>query len=48
MYSNTYKTDFSTTEEYIVSSDYEVSVPLSADKIHFTKNDSTYTKVLIL
>ena len=46
MYSNTYRTDFSATEEYIVTSDYSISVPASADNVHFTKNNSTYTKVL--
>ena len=46
MYSNTYKTDFSATEDYIVSSGYAKYVPETARNVHLTENDSTYTKVL--
>lgn len=46
MYPNTYKTDFSSTDEYIVSSSYCTSVPASAKNIHFTENDSTYIKAI--
>lgn len=46
MYSNTFKTDFSATEKYVVSSENSGFVPESADSIHFTANDSDYIKVL--
>lgn len=44
MYQNTYKTDFSATGEYVVSTSYKTSVPASAQKVHSTFNDSTYIK----
>lgn len=44
MYQNTYKTDFSATGEYVVSTAYKTSVPASAEKVHSTFNDSTYIK----
>ncbi len=44
MYQNTYKTDFSATGEYVVSTAYKTSVPASAEKVHLTFNDSTYIK----
>ncbi len=44
MYKDTYITDFSFVDEYVVSTDYITTVPASANKVHTTFNDSTYIK----
>lgn len=44
MYANTYRTDFSATEEYIVSTNYKTTVPITAQNVHSTMNNSTYIK----
>ncbi len=46
MYSNTYKTQFNSSQEYIISNEHSVSVPLSAKNVHFTANDDTYIKAI--
>ena len=48
MYGSGYKTDFSATKEYIVSCGYQVSFPVTAQKVHTTMNDSTYTKSILV
>ncbi len=46
MYSNTYKTEFNSSQMYIISNEYSVSVPASAKNVHFTLNDNTYIKAI--
>ncbi len=46
MYENTYKTNYSAIKEYVVSNSYEASVPVTADNVHTTYNDSAYTKLI--
>lgn len=46
MYSNTYKTEFNSSQEYIISNEYSASFPASAKKVHFTANDGTYIKAI--
>lgn len=48
MYSDTYKTDFSFTEDYVVSHSYIASFPVTAENVHATFNDSTYTKLIFI
>ena len=48
MYNNSYKTDFSSTEEYVISCGYQVSYPVTATKVYTTMNDSTYTKLILI
>lgn len=48
MYENTYKTDFSFTEDYVVSHSYIASYPVTAKNVHTTFNDSTYTKLILI
>ncbi len=48
MYSGSYKTDFSSTKEYIISCGYQVSYPVTAAKIYTTMNNSTYIKPILV
>ena len=46
MYSNTFKTEFHASQEYIISNEYSVSVPASVKNLHYTANDDTYIKAI--
>ncbi len=48
MYANTYKTDFSFTEDYVVTNSFATSYPVTAKNVHTTLNDSTYTKLILI
>ncbi len=48
MYPNSYKTDFSFTEDYVVSNSFATSYPVTAKNVHTTLNDSTYTKLILI
>ncbi len=48
MYPDSYKTDFSSTKEYIISCGYQTSYPVSAERVHATLTDSTYTKPILV
>ncbi len=48
MYGNSYKTDFTGTKDFVISTSYKATYPVTAENVHVTMNDSTYTKLILV